>query len=535
MLLGLANAVLAFILAKRWFGHSVGIITAALMVTYWTFMYFEGVLLAPVVVIFLVLCLMLALDCWLKKITITNSIIAGIFFSLASLARPNILLFAPAVVVWAVWLKFKNKEQRLIVALLGFILSSVLTLAPATLRNYLVSKDFVLITSTSGINLHIGNNELTNGVWPTIPYLYELIGKTGWTSFDCQNIHRAIERQVGREMKPSEVSKYFTQKAIDFIKNNPRQTASMTCKKALIFWGPSEVSNNSVIEMDRKNSSLLKYLPGFPLAFSMFLFGSGILCMNIRKQRKAVKDVVFANRQTGALILIFLFIVIYFFSYLPFFIAARFRVPIVPFLLIPAAYGINCIIQLIIKRNIRSLVISIAVAIALYFFASYEFIEYKPDVALWYQQNADVLLRTGQTQRAIEEYLNSLELQPDSHRSLERLGRAYFLNKDYKNAVVYWEKAVEIQPNDKETHARMGDCFQFLGDYDNAVKHWSIAASLDPGEPLFFYNIGLVYHKKGMLDEAIEYYQKVLSINPEHKKANNNLSIALQEKEAQNQ
>jgi tetratricopeptide (TPR) repeat protein len=237
----------------------------------------------------------------------------------------------------------------------------------------------------------------------------------------------------------------------------------------------------------------------------------------------------------NTLILILLFIVVYFASYLPFFIAARFRLPVVPFLLIPAAYGINCIIQFIVKRNLKSSVISIVAVVALYVFASYEFIEYKPDVALWHQQNADVLLRTGQIQRAIEEYLKSLELQPDNHRSFVRLGRAYFLNKDYENAVIYWVRAVEINPNDKETHARMGDSYQNLQDYDNAVKHWSIASSLDPGEPLFFYNIGLVYHKKGMLDEAIEYYQKALSLNPDHKKAMNNLTIALQQKDTQNQ
>jgi tetratricopeptide (TPR) repeat protein len=38
-----------------------------------------------------------------------------------------------------------------------------------------------------------------------------------------------------------------------------------------------------------------------------------------------------------------------------------------------------------------------------------------------------------------------------------------------------------------------------------------------------------------MLNEAIEYYQKALSLNPDHKKAMNNLTIALQQKDTQNQ
>ncbi|MHC4280938.1 MAG: tetratricopeptide repeat protein, partial [Planctomycetota bacterium] len=534
MLLGLANAVLAFVLAKRWFGNAAALIASFLMCTYWIFIYFEGELMAPVIIVCLTLCMMLALDSWIKKFTYKNTITAGILFGLAVLARPNMLLFAPAVIVWALWLKIRNKKQRLLVAITGFVAGSIITIAPSAVRNYAVSKDFVLLTSSSGINLYIGNNEQTDCVWPKIPILDELIGKKGWTAFDVPDIHRAIEINVGRKMKPSKVSGYFTKRAWDFIKNNPGKTAKLTVKKAFLFWGPAEVSNNSIIQLDRESSAVLKYLPGFPMALSLFLLGAAMLFVNVQKQRKTPGVSSIFSMQIDVFILILLFIAVYFASYLPFFIAARYRVPVIPFLLILAAYGINCIVRFFLNRNLKASVVSIVIAVILYVFASHDFVDYQPNVALWHQQNADVFLRTGHTQKAIEEYLNALRLQPNNYRSLVRLGEACFINTEYENAVNYWKKAVDIKPGDKDTHARLGDAFRNLADFDSAVNHWSIAASLDPSDPLFPYNIGLVYHKKGMLDKAVEYYEKALSIDPNHKKAKNNLTFILQQKNIKN-
>jgi len=89
--LGLVNCVLAFILGRSLFGRWSGVTFAALMSIYWIFIYFEGELLAPVLLIFLSLCLMLALSAWRAKFTYLRTIGAGLIFGLAAVVRPNIL------------------------------------------------------------------------------------------------------------------------------------------------------------------------------------------------------------------------------------------------------------------------------------------------------------------------------------------------------------------------------------------------------------------------------------------------------------
>jgi tetratricopeptide (TPR) repeat protein len=532
--LGLVSCVLAFILGRLWFGRCTGVIFAALMNIYWIFIYFEGKLLAPVLLIFLSLCLMLALSAWRAKFTYLRTVGAGILFGLSALVRPNILLFGPAVLAWAWWLKRRRRDKHpLKVAVMGFVLAAAAVIAPVTIRNYRAADDIVLITSNAGVNLYIGNNENTDCVWPSIPIVEELIGKRGWTCFDYPNIIRGVEQLQGKQMKHSEVSAYFSRKAIEFIRKNPAKALTLIGKRTLLFWGPAEISNNEVIECERKHSALLKYLPRFPTALSLCLVGIGLLYLDFRGEQKRKDKTDIQEKQLEASVLVILFIATYFVSYLPFFVAARFRLAIIPFLLLFASYALYRICQFIQQRNLIASICSILITIGLYTIAAKPFVPYEPDVALWHQQNADTYLRTGQTDRAIEEYLNSLRLKPDSYRTCQRLGSAFFLQKKYDKAIIHWIEAVRLKPNDHKTHALLGESFTKLGNIDNAIIHWTEALRLSPAQPALYYDLGLAFHKKGMIEKAIKHYKQALKLKPNYDKAKEKLTIALAQKKNQ--
>lgn len=97
MLLGLVNVLLAYQLAKRCCGQSVGLICAACMACYWVFIYFEGELHTPVVHIFLTLCLFNVLGLWLEKDKSSYALGAGALLGMTALFRSNSLLFLPFV------------------------------------------------------------------------------------------------------------------------------------------------------------------------------------------------------------------------------------------------------------------------------------------------------------------------------------------------------------------------------------------------------------------------------------------------------
>jgi tetratricopeptide (TPR) repeat protein len=239
------------------------------------------------------------------------------------------------------------------------------------------------------------------------------------------------------------------------------------------------------------------------------------------------------NSQTEQLevcVLVVLFIATYFVSYLPFFISARYRVAIIPFLLLFASYGLYRIYQFIRERNLTASVYATIMVIGLYAIATKPFIPYESNIAFWHQDQGNAYLRTGQIDRAIEEYLESMRLKPDDYRTRVRLGSAFFCKQNYDEAIIHWSEAVRLMPDDHKTHALLGNAFLKQGNINKAILHWSEAARLNSDEPGVYYNLALAFHSKGMIEEAIKYYREALRLKPDYVEAKKNLRTALSQK-----
>ena len=96
-----------------------------------------------------------------------------------------------------------------------------LALIPEVVRNAVVANDFVLISSNGAINLYIGNNEKADGTSARIPDLQELTGINKWSWFLYDRIVEGVSRHEGRPMKYSEVSAWFSRRALDHITSHP--------------------------------------------------------------------------------------------------------------------------------------------------------------------------------------------------------------------------------------------------------------------------------------------------------------------------
>ena len=144
----------------------VALILAAFMATYWIFIYFEAEFLEPVVSIFLILSLVYVLMTWTQKTPYWQVFGAGLLLGISALVRPNALLLLPVIGLWGWWILVRRGEKRRIpLTLVGLAVGTALTVLPATIRNYVVDRDFVLISSNGGINLFMtGLLSLTNNV-----------------------------------------------------------------------------------------------------------------------------------------------------------------------------------------------------------------------------------------------------------------------------------------------------------------------------------------------------------------------------------
>jgi tetratricopeptide (TPR) repeat protein len=532
--LGLVNCLLAFALGRRWFGHAVGLVVAVLMASYWIFIYFEGEFHAPVLLILLLLSFIYVLGLWTEKIRLRYSLVAGLLLGLSALVRPNLLLFVPVVVGWMFWVVRKRRvPQRVYASGAGFVVVVLVAIAPVTIRNYLVAHDVVLISSNGGINFFIGNNEIADGFYDgTIPWLDNF--EFG-TCYDYPEIVNRLEHKQGKPLKHSQVSAYFSKKAMRYIREHPLQAIGLMVKKALLFWGPREITNNKVIHYERQHSATLRHLPGFPFAVSLFVLGLVLLLIDLWAKKGSEgspigavwSSIVISPVPIEMVVLIFLFVITYFASVLPFFAAARFRVPVIPFLLLFGAYGLCRVVRLMLDRQVRRAVCCAAAFGGLYTLANTPFVPYEPDLAMWHYHRGVAYARRENLDQAISEYRTTLQIKPHYAKGHYNLG--YLLKKkgEPAGAIKHYTEAVRLNPDYVDAHVNIGLVLQEQGKTDDAIRHYKWALRIYPEHIKARNNLGNALQGMKRYAEAIEHYKKALEIEPTYAIAHKNLGIAL--------
>jgi len=524
MLLGLGNCVLAFVLAKRWGGQIVGLITAGLMAFYWVFVYFEGELLAPVLLVGLTLALLNVLALWIDRITVTRAVAAGLLTGAAALVRPNVLIFSPVALIWGLWLAGRRKQLRSAgVPLLSFAVAVILSVAPAVIRNYRVSGDFVLITANLGINLYIGNSEVADGcVVDDLPGLGRFA-----TCFDYRSVVRSVQRQTGRPLSDSEVSRYFAGKALRYIADHPLHTLALMGRKALLFWGPMEISNNKVIHYEREHSPVLRNIPGnFATALAVGVAGCAMFFVDWAGQRRRDPPAQ-VRRRYRMTILILLFVLSYFVSYLPFFVAGRYRVAIIPFLLLFGAYAIWQIGRLVRLRRPMRAALWLGAVVLLYGLSSRNAAGYQPNQARWHYDRGIAYRSAGDTDHAIEQYRQAIAIDPSHSSALYNLGLALAAQDRLDEAITQYRRALAIRPDHADAHNNLGNALLRQGKLDEAIEHYHQALEIWPDYALAHRNLGLALVRRGQADQAVVHFQQAVQIDPDYAAAHQNLADAL--------
>ncbi len=505
VVLGLGGCVLAWALGRRVFDAGTGLLAALLLACHWAPIYFEGELLEPALLSALLLALLYVAAGWRERLTWANSLTVGVWMGLAALVRPNVLACLPVMLAWAFACAPRGARWRRgwRPALL-FLVGVAAAIAPVTIRNYRVARDFVLISSNGGINFYIGNNETADGLWPRVPGLGDIIGRGGWTSFDHARIVAGVERTAGRSMRHSEVSRYFARKGWEFIRTHPGRTLQLLGKKAVAFWGPAEISNNKVLALDKEHSAVLRYLPGFPPVAALFLMGLLAWGLERRWGAGALPAGGGSSAAGQARLLIVAFVLVYFASFLPFFVAGRYRVPLMPLLLLLGACGLRQMVFCFRARRLAVAAMLLIVGVGGYLAAQHPWVRYEPDRAWWHLQRAEADARQGRTESSIAELRAASACDPQSEVVYYKLGLQLAAGERHREAVEALLKAVDLKPAFAEAHQALGISYGMLDDPEQAAAHYREAIRLAPRLVGAHYNLGIVLAHLGRFDEAVE-------------------------------
>ncbi|MGC8737922.1 MAG: tetratricopeptide repeat protein [Candidatus Hydrogenedens sp.] len=523
--LGLVHIVLIYFLARIIFNRIAGLCASFLVATYWAFIYYEGEVNDPALFVFLVPCILFLIYYAVTKDFILYSFFSGLCIGIYAIMRPNILSFIPFLSLWILFFFYKQKKLFKSFFHIFFLIIAIFTvITPVTVRNYLVSGEFVPISTYFGENLLIGNSEDADGVTPWLPYLQELEGTGNWSVWHYDNVVKGLGKFLGREVSHSEASNIFAKMAINYIIHHPWQTFLLTCKKAILFWSPQEITENKVVEGERQHYIPLKYMPRFPIVLSTFLLGLFFLIKNIFFN-KTFKD---TNINIYFLTLVLLFIFTYFASFLPFFVNARARVPILGLMFIIGGYTFSEIRYLFVKRRITPALISIFVLVILFLITHIDIIPYKPDMCRWHYDRADSYLRVGRVDEALQE-VHALMSRPERPMTYMpfRLGHALAKLNYSELAIDLLRLALSPDPSEQPSMYRediyyhIGALFMKLKRYDEAIKEFENALSLNPKDPRVHNDLGVIYKERNDLVKAEQEYKYAIDTEPEF-----NLAIA---------
>ena len=459
-LYGAATCAVVYALACRLFDFRVGLVAAALACIHRMEIFYEG---APLVeALQTLLC---AVWVWtaVRALETTSDdargsrarvfVLAGAALGLSVLARQNVLLFAPAFALWA-WLALRGRESLARRALLPavYLGAVALCILPATLRNWVVARDFVLVNSTGGIVLYTGWNPEANGVYVVPSVLPRALADD---PIEQKNAYRALaEQRLGRtNLRASEVSSYWRGQASDWVASHPARALALGLAKARLFWSAFEAWDVRSVTLARPTSWVLR-LP---------LVGFGALAP------LALAGIALSARRWRALVPLYLALAVHFATAVLFIALSRYRVPALPVLAVFAGVTPIALFDAVRGRQARlaasGAAVLAAAALAVNLGVPAE------DLTMAHFNLGSVYDQRGQWQPAIDEYLASLEAAP-----------AYL--STWNNLALVYEKSGAERELQIETWQRVLDLARAQGSalhVERATRHLArLNASADP-------------------------------------------------------
>src|SRR5437868_2389300 len=259
----------------------------------------------------------------------------GLLVGLTATAIATILFLIP-LLVSAILIKPAISAQPLfrtrMSALLLLFLGAAAGTSPCWVNNCLIAHDRVFLSAHSGINFWIGNNPSANG-YPRFPP-----GLRAGQAAMLQDSIDAAESAAGHSLKRGEVSHYWSAKARDYIERDPAAWLRLLALKLRTFWSAFQYDDLSIITILREQK----------VTFPGIYFGLVAAF--------ALPAVVLGWKNAPAGRWITVAIVLHLLALLPVFTTERYRLPIVPGLLVFAAFGLITFFNNVVAGKFNSVI-----------------------------------------------------------------------------------------------------------------------------------------------------------------------------------
>jgi Flp pilus assembly protein TadD/4-amino-4-deoxy-L-arabinose transferase-like glycosyltransferase len=502
LMLGTLTCYLVYRLGKSLFSIPVALLAAALAAFYKPFVFYDIQIEKSFLAVLLVTaaCVILVRACaqhaagpiWAG---------AGVMLGLVILIRGNYLLLLALILLGIVFL---NPGQRRGRAALHYGLGACLVLLLTFSRNYFVGKDLVLTTSQAGQNFYIGNNpENLTGMYRAPDFV------RGDPKFEEVDFAREAERQSGRNLKPSEVSSFWMKRGFDFLMESPGRSILLILLKTALFWNAYEIPDNLDIYFFEQYSMIMRlWLPAFGLIAPLGILGM-ILCLPNWRQLWAI----------------YLFVLGYFASVILFFVFSRYRLPVVPFLMVFGAAALVRLYGYMHARNYRSLSLAAAILLVAGIGVNLPLgSTYNPSAV---DNLGAILLQMGDLDTAESLFRQVIAHNPEFADARDNLAVALMRKGELTAATTELREVVRLKPRQASGYINLGNALIRQGDSTGASESLKYALDLDPDSQEAWQGLGELQRQQGNLSAAAESFRHSLEINPDSANAHNDLAITL--------
>ena len=452
-LLGALVCAMSWWIGRALFNPAVGLLAGIGAALCGPLIFFDGELLPASLAAFVdLLALVVLLRVW-RRPSRWGFLGAGAAFGVGALAVPTVLTFAVAVPIVLLW---RAPCRQGLIWTGAFALGVILAVTPVAWRNWAIGGDGVGISYNAGINLYIGNN-------PDYAETVAIRPGWEWDELVTQPARAGIER-------PSAKSAYFAERAWDYIKGDPTGWLGLMGHKLAAFWHGDERGRNQPIYFWRTYSNVL----------SATLWKAGIAFPFGLVAPLALWGMLLSLRRVGPTWPL-LYVLSYCLGVVAFFVAARYRVPVLPVLIVFAAYGLWALWDWVRAGRWRSLGLGLAVCLAFAF--------------------------------AANSHLAPMDMEGDAAIHYN-LGNAYAEAGDKKRALAAFERAVAEDPEYWQAWLNLGGVKAALGDLVGGEEIFARVAQKAPRQVEPWMNLAHVRIMQRDLEGAFSCYESALAANP---------------------
>jgi Flp pilus assembly protein TadD len=396
-------------------------------------------------------------------------LLLGLLIGITATGIATILFLIPLVLVALVIKAALGKEFRsVLVASLLLLAGVAFGTSPAWLHNYFVARDPVFLSAHSGINFWIGNNPVANG-YPRFPP-----GLRAGQAAMLQDSITGAETALGRPLKRSEVSAYWSAQAKNYIARNFRDWLRLLGRKAHNFWSAFQYDDLSIISNLREQGII------FPGLYFGIVAAFGIPGMFLAWRAAP------ASRWLTAAILLQMI------SLLPVFVTERYRMAAVPGLMLFAAFGLGVFWQSCATSALRPIVIYFALLLCSTIVVALP----QRDPSLW-----------------------ALDAYNSGWQALES-GNLPLAQKKLQLAFAY-------VPNNPETNFALGNLRLAQGDPAAATLFYRATLTYDPRHKGALNNLGVTALEDHRNTEAETWFRQALAQDPRDAKTHYLLATTL--------